>query len=120
MLVASDLKPGIIIIFKDGLFEVLEIKHLHLGRGGAIFQTKIKNLKTGAMLRQNFKPGDNLEEADVSRGTIKYIYSHQGKYCFQKNPRHIYDNQSQLDLGSSTTKQRAFGKDPPRRTILQM
>ena len=84
MLVASDLKPGIIIIFKDGLFEVLEIKHLHLGRGGAIFQTKIKNLKTGAMLRQNFKPGDNLEEADVSRGTIKYIYSHQGKYCFQK------------------------------------
>lgn len=84
MLSANNLKPGIIILFKDGLFEVLEIKHLHLGRGGAIFRTKIKNLKTGASLRQNFKPGDNLEEAEIEYQKIKYIYSHRDKHCFQE------------------------------------
>lgn len=87
MLATSDLKPGIIILFKEGVFEVLEVKRLHLGRGGAIFQTKIKNLKSGAGLRHNFKPGDNIKEAEIRYQKIKYIYNHQGKYCFQKKEK---------------------------------
>lgn len=88
MLNIGELKPGVIFILGKQPFEIIEAKHLHLGRGGAILQTKIKNLKTGAFLKRNFKPGDNFEEANVSRETFKYIYNHRGQYFFSdpKNP----------------------------------
>lgn len=88
MLSINDLKPDTIFLYKGEPFEVLEAKHLHLGRGGAILQTKIKNLKTGTVIKQNFKPSDSFEEVDVSHETVKYIYNHRGQYffCDIKNP----------------------------------
>ncbi len=78
----NELKTGVIIIYQGQPFEILEAKHLHLGRGGSVVQTRIKNLKTGAVLSQNFKPSDSFAEADVSRETVKFIYSNKGQYCF--------------------------------------
>jgi elongation factor P len=88
MLSINDLKPDTVFLYKGEPFEVIEAKHLHLGRGGAILQTKIKNLKTGNIIKQNFKPSDSFEEVDVSRETVKYLYNHRGKYffCFLQAP----------------------------------
>ena len=84
MLSINELKPGIIFLFENQPFEVVEAKHLHLGRGGAILQTKIKNLITGTTVKKNLKPGDTFNEADVSQETAKYIYSHREEYFFSK------------------------------------
>jgi len=70
------------MIYNNQPYEVLEAKHLHLGRGGSVVQTKIKNLKTGAVLSQNFKPSDSFAQADVSRETIKFIFANRDQYCF--------------------------------------
>jgi len=82
MLTISDLKPGVVFSFQNQIFEVLEVKHLHLGRQGAILQAKIRNLKTGEVLSQNFKPGQEFEEIEVERVKAKFLYSHRGKFCF--------------------------------------
>ena len=84
MLNISDLRPEVVFALDGQPFEVIEAKHLHLGRGGAILQSKIKNLKTGALIKRNFKPADSFQEVDVSRETIKYIYNHRGQYFFAK------------------------------------
>lgn len=88
MLSINDLKPDTIFIFENQIYKVVEAKHLHLGRGGAILQTKIKNLKSGNVIKRNFKPADSFQEANVSRETVKYIYNHRGQYffCDTKNP----------------------------------
>jgi len=88
MLNPNELKIGDIILYNKELFEILEIKHLHLGRGGAVFQTKIRNLKTNSVFSQNFKPGDRLEEADIEEEVIRYLYNHRGEYffCKKENP----------------------------------
>lgn len=90
MLNINDLKPEVVFLLDGQPFEIIEAKHLHLGRGGAILQSKIKNLKTGALVKRNFKPSDNFKEVDVSRETVKYIYNHRGEYFFAKK-----DNPSQ-------------------------
>lgn len=89
MLKINDLKPGIIFLWQGEPFEVIEAKHLHLGRGGAVLQTKIKNLKRGNVLLQNFKPSQTFEEIEVSREKAGFIYSHRGNFwfCNLKNPR---------------------------------
>ena len=63
-------------------YEVLEIAHQHIGRGGSSAQTKIRNVKTGQVLSRNFKPSDQFEEADIEKRKITYLYGHRGSFVF--------------------------------------
>jgi len=89
MLTINDLKPGIVFLWQGELFEVIEAQHLHLGRGGAVLQTKIKNLKRGSYLLQNFKTSQTFKEIEILREKAKFIYSHRGKFwfCSFQNPK---------------------------------
>src|SRR3989344_1264696 len=82
MLSINDLQNGTHIIYEDTPYEVLEVRHLHIGRGGSSIQTKLKNLKTGQVLARNFKPADVFEEADIEKRKVKYLYNHQEEYWF--------------------------------------
>ena len=84
MLSINDLQNGIYIVFEEAPYEVLEARHLHIGRGGSSIQTKLKNLKTGQVLSRNFKPADTFKEADIEKKNVKYLYSHRGEYWFSE------------------------------------
>ena len=86
MLSINDLQNGINIAYEGTPYQVLEVLHLHIGRGGSSIQTKLKNLKTGGVLNRNFKPSDTFEEADVSRREVKYLYNHRDEFWFA-NPK---------------------------------
>lgn len=82
MLSINDLQNGINIVYENTPYQVLEIKHLHIGRGGSSIQTKLKNLKTRGVLNRNFKPSDVFEEADILKQKVKYLYNHQDEFWF--------------------------------------
>lgn len=88
MLSINDLQNGSYVAYEDAPYEVLEVRHLHIGRGGSSIQTKLKNLKTGQVLARNFKPADVFEEADIEKRKVKYLYNHKDEYwfCEEKNP----------------------------------
>ena len=69
-------------IYKGQPHELLEAKHLMLGRGGGMLQVKFKNLRTGSMLSETFKGADKFQEADVTKNKITFIYSHRGTSIF--------------------------------------
>ena len=81
---ASDLKKGSFIIVDGAPYVVVSLVHSHIGRGGAVFQTKIKNLKTGVILERNFKPGDSLGEAEITKMQAVFIYERRGEYWFHQ------------------------------------
>ncbi len=78
----NDLKKGDFFIFRDKIFKVLDMSHSHIGRGGANVQLKMKDIKTGNILNQSFKPTDQIQEADLEKKKIKFIFSHRGSYTF--------------------------------------
>jgi len=82
----TELKPGVIFRYQNQIYEVLEAKHLHLARGSALLQTKIKNLKDGSVISRTFRPGDEdqIEEIELEKEKVKFLYSHRGKYFFCK------------------------------------
>lgn len=88
MLSHTDLKKGTLFIYNDMPYEVLDYSLNFQGRGSSTAQVKIKNLITGNVLAQNFKSGDNLQEAEIEKIKIKYLYSNKGQYffCEEKNP----------------------------------
>jgi elongation factor P len=90
MLSINDLKIGIIFIFEGQPYQVLEFKHVHVGRGGGgtSLQTRIRNLINGKIVAKTFKPLDWFEEANLEWKEIKYLYNHRGEFwfCDPKDP----------------------------------
>ena len=82
MLSINDLEPGTLIELEGVPYQVLEVAHQHIGRGGSSIQTKIRHLKTGQVLSRNFKPADQFPEADVEKRPLRFLYVHKGEYVF--------------------------------------
>lgn len=82
MLTINDLKNKAIVMIEGAAYQVLEVKHLHMGRGGSSVQTKIRNLATGRVFSRNFKPADAFEEADIEKRELNFIYAHRGEFFF--------------------------------------
>lgn len=82
MLNINDLKNGSLVLIDGAPYEVLEIKHLHMGRGGSSVQTRIRNIKTGQVFSRNYKPSDQFEEANVEKKKFIFLYGHRGNFVF--------------------------------------
>ena len=82
MLSINDLKNGMYVRIDGIPYQVLDVKHLHMGRGGSSIQTRIKNVKTGQVLSRNFKPADAFENADIEKRKVSFLYAHRGDFVF--------------------------------------
>ncbi len=63
--------------FKDNgaPFEVLKYEHVKVGRGGATIRLKARNLKNGAVIEKSFPSGSKVEEADISKKKVQFLYA---------------------------------------------
>lgn len=102
MLSINDLQNGIYVVYEGVPYQVMEVRHLHMGRGSSSIQTKLKNLKTGQVLSRNFKPADTFEEANIEKQKVKYLYNHRSEYCFADadNPQNRFQLKEDI-LGSA-------------------
>lgn len=85
MLSYSELKKGVKIILNKEPYEILQARPLFKGRGHSVLRTKLKNLITGNLVPKTFRPSDVFEEAQLDRMSIKFLYSHRGKYFFSED-----------------------------------
>lgn len=63
-------------------YQVLEVAHQHIGRGGSSVQTRLKNILTGQVYSRNFKPADTFGEADIEKRELTFLYGRRGEYVF--------------------------------------
>jgi len=80
----SQLEKGDRIIINKGCYEIIEASSMFKGRGHSTMQAKLKNLETGEVMQKTFHPSDVFEEADVSKSTVTFLYSHRDEYVFCK------------------------------------
>jgi elongation factor P len=82
MIDANELRKGTTFFLDGDLYQVLEYQHYKPGRGNAIIRTKIRNMRTGAIIPRNFLDGHRFEEAPVERLTAQYLYNDGDAYYF--------------------------------------
>jgi len=101
MLVFNNLKKGVRIILDDEPYEIIEAAPLFKGRGHSVLQAKIKNLITGNVISQTFRPSDAFEEAELKKLRAKFLYAHRNQYLFSEidQPSKRF-NLSQSQIGS--------------------
>jgi elongation factor P len=78
----SDLKNGITLELDNGLFSVVEFQHVKPGKGGAFVRTKLRNVRSGAVLDRTFNAGVRLEQAILDKRDMSFLYKDGDDYVF--------------------------------------
>jgi elongation factor P len=93
----NDLKNGMSLDLPEGLFSVVEFQHVKPGKGGAFVRTKLKNVRTGAVIERTYRADEKLEQAIIDKREMQYLYTDGEQYVFMDNT--TYD-QMHVDVSS--------------------
>ena len=93
----NDLKNGMALNLPDGLMTVVEFQHVKPGKGGAFVRTKLKNVRTGAVVDKTFRADEKVEHAVIDKREMQYLYREGDDYVFM-------DNESYEQLPVSTDR----------------
>jgi len=97
----NDLRNGMALALPDGLFTVVEFQHVKPGKGGAFVRTKIKNVKTGAVLDRTYRADEKLEQAIIDKREMQYLYREGAHYVFMDNTTYDQLHVEQATLGAA-------------------
>jgi len=82
MLTYTDLKKGTQLVRDGDPYEVVDSNFLRMQQRKAVVQTKIRNLRTGKLYDVSFRASDELEEAELEKRPLIFLYSHRAEFIF--------------------------------------
>ncbi|MDX2380814.1 MAG: elongation factor P [Acidimicrobiia bacterium] len=97
----NDLKNGITLELDNGLFQVIEFQHVKPGKGGAFVRSKIRNVRTGAVIDKTFNAGIKVEQAIVDRQDMQFLYKDSDDYVFMNTTTYDQMNIAPVALGNA-------------------
>ena len=75
MISAGEFRNGVTIEYEGDIYIILEFQHVKPGKGAAFVRTKLKNLKTGAVVEKTFRPTEIMPKAHIDRLDMQYLYT---------------------------------------------
>ena len=72
---ASEMRKGQTVKIDDKLYAIVDYQHVKLGKGGAVYQTKLKSLTDGSIQNVRLRAEENIEEAYLDKRNYEYLYS---------------------------------------------
>ena len=86
MVDASDLRGGMIIRIEGQIYKILEVaSKAGAAKMGGVVKTKLINLKTGRVWEPHFRPQERLEDLELERRMMQYLYT-EGDTCTFMRP----------------------------------
>jgi elongation factor P len=78
----NDLKNGMTLDLDGALFQIIEFQHVKPGKGGAFVRTKLRNVKSGAVVERTFNAGVKVGLAVVERKEKQLLYRDPDAFVF--------------------------------------
>jgi elongation factor P len=97
----NDLRNGMALDLPEGLFSVVEFQHVKPGKGGAFVRTKLRNLRTKAVLERTFRADEKVEQAVIDKREMQYLYRDADAYVFMDNASYDQTNVPASSLGDA-------------------
>jgi len=79
---ASEIRVGMLIEYKDDLWQVLKTQHVKPGKGGAFAQVEMKSVNRNTKLNERFRSSESVEKASVEETKFNYLYEDEVDYYF--------------------------------------
>ena len=70
----QDFRNGLVLNWKNDLWQIVEFQHVKPGKGGAFVRSKLKNVRNGKIVDNTFRAGEKVETARVERRDMQYLY----------------------------------------------
>ena len=79
---AGEIRVGMLLEYKNDLWQVLKTQHVKPGKGGAFAQVEMKSLNKNTKLNERFRSSETVEKASLEETTFNYLYSDEANYFF--------------------------------------
>ena len=79
---ASEIRVGMLLEYKDYLWQVLKTQHVKPGKGGAFAQVEMKSVNKNTKLNERFRSSETVEKASLEEIKYNFLYKDDKNYFF--------------------------------------
>ena len=83
---AGEIRVGMLLEFKNDLWQVLKTQHVKPGKGGAFAQVEMKSVNKNTKLNERFRSSETVEKASLEEANYNFLYEDDSNYFFM-NPK---------------------------------
>jgi elongation factor P len=81
---AGEIRVGMLLEYKNDLWQVLKTQHVKPGKGGAFAQVEMKSLEKNTKLNERFRSSETVEKASLEETKFNYLYEDENNYFFME------------------------------------
>jgi elongation factor P len=78
----SDIRKNLKIELDGDPYIVIDFQFVKPGKGNAFTRTKLRNMKTGAVIERTYRSGEKFTPAALEEKQMQYLYADGDQYCF--------------------------------------
>ena len=79
---AGEIRVGMLLEYKNDLWQVLKTQHVKPGKGGAFAQVEMKSVGKNTKLNERFRSSETVEKASLEETKFNYLYEDEIYYFF--------------------------------------
>jgi len=98
-LYASEIRVGMLIEYKNDLWQVLKTQHVKPGKGGAFAQVEMKSVNKNTKLNERFRSSESVEKASLDETKFNYLYGDETDYYFMDPKTYEQINIKKVTIG---------------------
>ena len=83
---AGEIRVGMLLEYKNDLWQVLKTQHVKPGKGGAFAQVEMKSVNKNTKLNERFRSNETVEKASLDETNYNFLYEDENNYFFM-NPK---------------------------------
>lgn len=73
MISSNDFHTGLTIELDGDIYTVVEFQHVKPGKGSAFVRSRLKNIRSGAIVEKTFRAGEKVPRAMIERREMEYL-----------------------------------------------
>ena len=79
---AGEIRVGMLLEYKNDLWQVLKTQHVKPGKGGAFAQIEMKSVNKNTKLNERFRSSETVEKASLEETNFNFLYEDERNYFF--------------------------------------
>ena len=81
---AREIRVGMLLEYKNDLWQVLKTQHVKPGKGGAFAQVEMKSVNKNTKLNERFRSSETVEKASLEETNYNFLYEDENNYFFME------------------------------------
>ncbi len=79
---AGEIRVGMLLEYKDDLWQVLKTQNVKPGKGGAFAQVEMKSVGKNTKLNERFRSNETVEKASLEETLLNFLYEDENNFFF--------------------------------------